>query len=239
MLLSPDDWILFSIGEWQFNATLVFSWAVMTMLILVSAWIGRRLRTTMEPERGQNVLEVIVLAVRRQTEEVAPGHGRLIVPFVGTLFVYIAACNLLTLVPGYAAPTASISTTVALALCVLVAVPVFGIRTQGLRGYLRHYVEPTVFMLPFNVLGEVSRTVALAIRLFGNVMSGGLILAVLLALVPFVIPIFMRAFGLLTGLVQAYVFAMLALIYIASATRVSLSPDRSTEAPDATAPPAS
>jgi F-type H+-transporting ATPase subunit a len=122
-------------------------------------------------------------------------------------------------VPGYIPPTASLSTTAALAICVFVAVPVYGILQSGAAGYFKQYIKPTVFMLPFNVMGELSRTLALAVRLFGNIMSGAKIGAILLAIAPLFFPIIMHALGLLTGLIQAYIFAVLAMVYIASATR--------------------
>jgi F-type H+-transporting ATPase subunit a len=142
-------------------------------------------------------------------------------PFVGTLFVYIAVTNLLLIVPGYVPATASLSTTAALALCVLVAVPVYGVLHDGPRAYLRQYLQPSALMLPFNVIGELSRTMALAVRLFGNVMSGTKIVAILLAITPLFFPIVMRVLGLITGLIQAYILAVLALVYISSGMRVT------------------
>jgi len=141
--------------------------------------------------------------------------------FVGTLFIFIATANLLAIVPGYMPPTGSLSTTTALALCVLVAVPFYGVAQKGLAGYLRNYIRPTIFMLPFNIIGELSRTIALAIRLYGNVMSGTVIAAILISIAPFLFPILLSLLGLLTGLIQAYIFAVLAMVYIASATQVA------------------
>jgi F-type H+-transporting ATPase subunit a len=140
--------------------------------------------------------------------------------FIGTLFIFIAVSNLLGVIPGFRPPTGSLSTTAALAICVFFAVPVFGIASRGLGGYLKQYLQPTPFMLPFNIIGEFSRTLALAVRLFGNVMSGTMLVAILLAIIPFVFPIIMQAFGMLTGFIQAYIFAVLAMVYIASATTV-------------------
>ena len=145
-----------------------------------------------------------------------PGRRR---GLVRSLFLFVALASLCTVVPGYEPPTGSLSTTVALALCVFVAVPLFGIEERGLGGYLKSYVEPTVIMLPFNVISEISRTLALAVRLFGNMMSGAMIIGILLTITPFVFPIVMTALGLLTGMVQAYIFSILAAVYIAAATR--------------------
>ena len=128
--------------------------------------------------------------------------------------------NLCTIIPGYEPPTGSLSTTVALALSVFVAVPFFGIEEQGLGSYLKSYMEPTVLMLPFNIISELSRTLALAVRLFGNMMSGVMIIGILLTITPFIFPVLMTALGLLTGMVQAYIFSILATVYIAAATRI-------------------
>jgi F-type H+-transporting ATPase subunit a len=144
--------------------------------------------------------------------------------FLGTLFVFVATAALSTVVPGFEPPTGSLSTTAALALCVLVAVPMFGIQDQGLGGYLKTYIDPTPMMLPFNIIGEVSRTLALAVRLFGNMMSGGMILGILLSITPFIFPIVMTLLGLLTGMVQAYIFSILAAVYIAAATQTDPEP---------------
>jgi F-type H+-transporting ATPase subunit a len=156
----------------------------------------------------------------QQIEEVGLSHPRQYLPFLGTLFLFVGFAALCTVVPGYQPPTGSLSTTVALALSVFVAVPVFGIKKQGVWAYLESYAKPTLLMLPFNIISEVSRTLALAVRLFGNMMSGAMIIAILLSITPFVFPIVMTALGLLTGMVQAYIFSILAAVYIAAATRV-------------------
>jgi F-type H+-transporting ATPase subunit a len=129
--------------------------------------------------------------------------------------------SICTVIPGYQPPTASLSTTAALALCVFVAVPFFGIQQQGIGNYLKSYAKPTVIMLPFNIIGELSRTLALAVRLFGNMMSGAMIIGILLTITPFIFPIVMTVLGLLTGMVQAYIFSILATVYIAAATRAN------------------
>lgn len=156
------------------------------------------------------------MAIRDQIRDVSGQKPDAYLPFIGTLFLFIAVSNLLAIVPGYLPPTASLSTTTALALVVFVSVPFFGISKQGLAAYLKNYLQPTVFMLPFNIIGEFSRTLALAVRLFGNVMSGVKIGAILLAIAPLFFPVIMQALGLLTGMIQAYIFALLALVYIAS-----------------------
>jgi F-type H+-transporting ATPase subunit a len=185
-----------------------------------SKLITRRLSTELKRSRWQNLLEIVVTGIEKQIEEVGLRHPEKYLGFLGTLFLFVAAASLSTIIPGYEPPTGSLSTTVALALCVFVAVPLFGIEDQGLGGYLKSYIEPTVIMLPFNIISELSRTLALAVRLFGNMMSGAMILAILLTITPFIFPIVMTVLGLLTGMVQAYIFSILAAVYIAAATQV-------------------
>jgi F-type H+-transporting ATPase subunit a len=191
----------------------------MALLVCGSWLVTRNLSTTTRLSRWQNLLEVVVSTIQNQIREVGQQDPAPYLAFVGTLFMFIATSNLLALVPGYLPPTGSLSTTAALALCVFVAVPLYGITRQGLLGYLKNYLQPSVFMLPFNIVGELSRTLALAVRLYGNIMSGTVIGAILLSIVPLFFPILMQALGLLTGMIQAYIFAVLAMVYIASATR--------------------
>jgi F-type H+-transporting ATPase subunit a len=219
MSVSPDNTIVWQAGPVTVNATLLFTWMVMALLAGGAWLVTRRLTSETRLPRGQNALEALVLAVLGQIRQVSPRMPERYLPFVGTLFLFIAASNMLSVVPGFQAPTGSLSTTTALALCVFVAVPAFGIAQQGLAGYLRQYLQPTPIMLPFNIIGEFSRTLALAVRLFGNTMSGAMIGAILLSLLPLVFPIIMQALGLAIGLIQAYVFAILTMVYIASATR--------------------
>jgi F-type H+-transporting ATPase subunit a len=206
-------------GGLKLNGTIVFTWGLMFVLAVGSRLITRKLSTDLQRSRWQNFLEIIVTAIEKQIEEVGLPHPEKYLGFLGTLFLFVAMANLFTVIPGYQPPTGSLSTTVALALCVFVAVPLFGIKNQGMGGYLKSYVEPTVIMLPFNIISELSRTLALAVRLFGNMMSGAMIIAILLTITPFVFPIVMTALGLLTGMVQAYIFSILAAVYIAAATR--------------------
>ncbi len=219
MTMTPDAIVLWQAGPWAVNATVAFTWAVMALMLVLSWLVTRKLTASTDLSRGQNLLEALVTGMRDQIREITQDDAWPYLPFVGTLFLFIAVSNVLAIVPGFQAPTGSLSTTSALALCVFIAVPYFGTREQGAGGYFRHYVEPTPLMLPFNLIGEVSRTLALAVRLFGNIMSGSMIVAILLALAPLFFPVIMNALGLLTGLVQAYIFAVLAMVYIASATR--------------------
>jgi len=219
MRLSPDEMIFWQQGWLKLNGTIVFTWGLMLVLAVGSKLITRKLSTDLTRSRWQNLLEIIVTGIEKQIEEVGLRNPEKYIGFLGTLFLFVALSALCTVIPGYEPPTGSLSTTAALALCVFVAVPMFGIGDQGLKGYLKSYLEPTVIMLPFNVISEVSRTLALAVRLFGNMMSGAMIIAILLTITPFVFPIIMTALGLLTGMVQAYIFSILAAVYIAAAIR--------------------
>jgi F-type H+-transporting ATPase subunit a len=219
MRLSPDQMIFWQHGFFKLNGTIVFTWGLMLVLAVGAKLITRRLSTDLKRSRWQNLLEIIVTAIERQIEEVGLPHPEKYIGFLGTLFLFVAVAALATVIPGYEPPTGSLSTTAALALCVFVAVPLFGIEEQGLGGYLRTYVQPTAIMLPFNLISELSRTLALAVRLFGNMMSGAMIIAILLTITPYIFPLVMTVLGLLTGMVQAYIFSILAAVYIAAATR--------------------
>jgi F-type H+-transporting ATPase subunit a len=219
MELSPDQLIYLDWGFVKVNATLVFTWVSMVVLV-AGSWLGTRcMRPDLKVSTSQAFLEILVGQIRDQIRDATQDDPDRYLPLVGTLFLFIAGSSLLSVIPGFSPPAASLSTTSALALCVFVAVPAYGILGKGLRAYLRHYVQPSVFMLPFNIIGELSRTLALSVRLFGNIMSGRLIVAVLLSVVPLVFPAMLQAFGLLIGFIQAYVFAILALVYVASGTR--------------------
>ena len=220
MDISPDQVIYWEWGVVKLNATLVFSWVAMAVLTGGAWLITRNLRLAPRSARWQILWEVVVTQILDQIEEASLQDPRRYLPFIGTLFLFIVTCNTLGVIPGFEAPTASITTTAALAGCVFVAVPVFGIVNRGVGGYFKNYIQPTPLMLPFNLIGEISRTLALAVRLFGNILSGNLIVAILLSLAPLFFPVIMQAFGLLIGVIQAYVFAVLALVYIASGARV-------------------
>jgi len=219
MRLSPDEMIFWQRGPITLNATIVFTWGLMLVLAIGSKLITRKLSTGMRRSRWQNLLEIVVTGIAQQIGDVGLSHPERYIGFLGTLFLFIAMAAVCTVIPGYEPPTGSLSTTAALALSVLVAVPLFGIEEQGLGGYLKSYVKPTFVMLPFNIISEISRTLALAVRLFGNMMSGAMIIGILLSITPFIFPIVMTLLGLLTGMVQAYIFSILAAVYIAAATR--------------------
>lgn len=219
MEISPDSWILYEWRGLQLNATIAFTWAVMAFLVLGSWAVTARLSEGETVSRWQVMLEVVVSTIRDQIAEVGADDPGRYLSFIGTLFLFIATANVLSVVPGYQPPTGSLSTTAALAICVLIAVPLFSIGEQGFGKYMRTYLQPTPLMLPFNLVGEASRTIALAVRLYGNVMSGTVIVGILISVAPFFFPVVMQVLGLLTGLIQAYIFAILAMVYIGSASR--------------------
>lgn len=218
MELSPDSTLFWQWGPVRLNATIAFTWLVMAILSLGSWLVTRRMEDNGKMPRLRNFLETLVAILNDQIRAIghkAPGR---FLPFIGTLFLFIAASNGMEIIPGFEPPTGSLSTTAALAICVFIAVPFFGVKQKGLSGYLKHYVKPSVFMAPFEIIGEFSRTLALAVRLYGNIMSGTIIVGILLSIAPLFFPIVMQALGLLIGLIQAYIFAVLAMVYIASAT---------------------
>ena len=219
MRISPDELIFWQSGFINLNATIVYTWGLMLVMVVGSELITNKLSTGLDRSRWQNILEIIILGILNQIEDVGLSQPRKYIGFLGTLFLFIAVASICIIIPGYEPPTGSLSTTAALALSVFVAVPIFGIQEEGVGAYFRSYTEPTLIMLPFNIISEIFRTLALAIRLFGNMMSGTMIIAILLTITPFIFPIFLTALGLLTGMVQAYIFSILATVYIAAATR--------------------
>jgi len=220
MHISPDNIIYWQHGIIALNGTILFTWIVMGFLVVGSWIVTRKLSSDVTISWGQNLLEIIVLGMVKQIREVCRHKPVELLPFLGTLFLFVAVSNLLSVVPGFQTPTGSLSTTAALSLCVLVMVPVYGISRSSLSQYLKNYIRPSAFMLPFNLMGEISRTLALAVRLFGNIMSGSMIAAILLSVAPLFLPIIMQLFGLLTGLVQAYIFSILAAVYLAAGMEV-------------------
>ena len=221
MTLSPDQTILFELWGIPLNATLFYTWVVMAFLTIVSLLITRNLRPDVPPNRWRTTLEVIVQGIQSQIEEISRRPSRHLLYYVGTLFLFVATSNLLLVVPGFEPPTSSLSTTTALALSVLIAVPMFGVNSRGVGGYLKTYLEPSVIMLPFNIISEFSRGISLAIRLYGNIMSGAVIAVILLGVAPFFFPVVLDLLGLLTGMIQDYIFAILATVYISTATTPS------------------
>jgi len=226
MKLSPDETIFWQNGFITINLTIVTTWALMLVLVVGSALVTWKLKTGMRISRWQCILEMLVTGMNKQIKDIGLNNPEQYIGFIGTLFLFIVTANICIILPWYDPPTGSLSTTAALALCVFLAVPFFGIVKSGITGYLKSYIKPTVIMLPFNLISEITRTLALAVRLFGNIMSGGMIVAILLSITPFIFPIVMKVLGLLTGMVQAYIFSILATVYIAAAVQGGRKPEK-------------
>jgi F-type H+-transporting ATPase subunit a len=207
--------IVFHVGPIGVTRPVVTTWAIM-LVLTAAAWAATR-RLGLTPTRRQAMLELIVSGIESQIEEVVRGDARPLLPLLGTLFIFLLAANLSGLVPGVQAPTAHIETPAALALIVFLAVHVFGVRAHGLLGYLGSFAQPKVIMLPLNILSEITRTFSLMVRLFGNIMSGEFLIALVLALAGLFLPIPLMALELLIGIVQAYIFTVLATVFIGAA----------------------
>ena len=205
--------IVFSAGPLEITGTTVTTWGILLLLGIVSALATRRLRT--EPGPFQVAIEGIVSTLEGAIRAVAPQHVRLLLPFIGSLWVFIVVANLIGLIPGLHSPTRDLSVTAALALLVFLSVHWYGIRISGLRAYLRHYLTPNPILLPFHLIGEITRTVALAVRLFGNIMSLEMAALLVLMVAGFLVPVPILMLHIVEALVQAYIFGMLALVYIA------------------------
>jgi len=207
--------LLFHIGPVAITRPVVTTWIIMAVLTLVCRFVTRRL--SMLPDRRQAVLEGIVTGIIGQIEDVIRKDGRPFLPLVGTLFIFLVIANLCGVLPGVEAPTGKIETPAALALIVFFSVHYFGLRARGLRGYLASFAEPKLIMLPLNILSEITRTFSLMVRLFGNVMSGEFIIGLVVALAGLFLPIPLMALEILVGLVQAYIFSVLATVFIGAA----------------------
>ncbi|MGE0333959.1 MAG: F0F1 ATP synthase subunit A [Gammaproteobacteria bacterium] len=207
--------ILFHLGPVAITRPVVTTWAIMLVLALISWLVTRRLNA--RPDRRQAVLEIVVTGILRQIEDVIRKDARPLLPLLGTLFIFLVVANLSGVLPGTQAPTAKIETPAALALIVFVSVHYFGVRAQGLLGYLASFAKPKLIMLPLNLLSEVTRTFSLMVRLFGNVMSGEFVIALVVALAGLFVPIPLMALEILLGLVQAYIFTVLATVFIGAA----------------------
>ena len=228
--------VVLTLGPLAITRPVVTSWAVIALLALLAALGTRRLRP--DPGRWQTVLEGAVGAVHRAIEEILPGHGDRLLPFIGTLWLFIGVANLVGVLPGASSPTGDLSTTAALAVLVFLSVHWYGIRSEGWRPYLRHYLQPNPIMLPFHLVSEVSRTLALAVRLFGNVMSLETAALLVLLVAGLLVPVPVLLLHIVEALVQAYIFGMLALVYISGGihARAQRPPDAD-PAPSAATPP--
>jgi len=204
---------VFSVGPVDITSTVLTTW-VITVALGLSGWLTSR-RLQLDPGPLQTALEGIVLTIESAVTEVAPQYARQLLPFIGSLWIYLVVANLVGLIPGFHSPTRDLSATGALALLVFLSTHWFGIRIRGMRGYLRHYLSPNPILLPFNLISEVTRTVALAVRLFGNMMSLEMAALLILMVAGFLAPVPILMLHIIEALVQAYIFGMLALIYVA------------------------
>lgn len=204
---------IFELGAIQLTSTVVTTWVVMAITGCF-AWLATR-RLQLKPSRVQTLIEAVVSVIEQSIRGVAPQHVKQILPFIGTLWVFIVIANLIGLIPGVHSPTRDLSATAALAFLVFLSVHWFGIRTQGLKNYLLHYLQPSPILLPFHLISELTRTIALAVRLFGNMMSLEMVALLLLMVAGFLVPVPILMLHIIEALVQAYIFGMLALIYVA------------------------
>ena len=206
---------LVELGPVTITDTVVTTWAIIALIWLVTWLLSRRLR--MDPGPVQTAAEGIVSAIDEAIAAVAPEHSTRILPFVGTLWIFLVIANLTGLIPGAHSPTRDLSATAALAFLVFLSTLWYGIRIQGLKNYLRHYLTPSPILLPFNLIGEITRTVALAVRLFGNMMSLEMAALLILLVAGFLAPVPILMLHIIEALVQAYIFAVLAMVFITSA----------------------
>jgi len=205
--------VLFYLGPLAVSETVVTTWALMLLLFLIS-WLSTR-RLKLEPGPWQVAVEGIVGAIQDAIQAVLGEYSLRILPFVASLWIFLVLANLIGIIPGLGSPTGDLSTTAALAVLVFLSVHWYGIQIHGVKEYLRHYIEPNPILLPFHVVSEVSRTVALAVRLFGNVFSLEMAALLVLLVAGFLVPVPVLLLHIVEALVQAYIFGMLALIYIA------------------------
>ena len=205
--------VVFQIGPAAISSTVVTTWLLMAVLGLF-AWVSTRHLAT-EPGPLQTALEGVVASIEQAVAAVAPQQAQQLMPFIGTLWVFLVIANLSGLIPGVHSPTRDLSATAALAILVFLSVHWFGIRAQGLKRYLRHYLTPSPILLPFHLISEVTRTIALAVRLFGNIMSLEMTALLILLVAGFLAPIPILMLHIVEAFVQAYIFGMLALIYVA------------------------
>ena len=210
----------FHVGPLLISDTVITTWGIMLGLWLLAWLAGRRLQA--KPGMLQAALEGIITTIEEAIHAVLPQYTREIMPFIATLWVFIVVANLIGLIPGLHSPTRDLSATSGLAILVFLSVHWFGVRTQGLKSYLRHYLSPSPLMLPFHLISEVSRTVALAVRLFGNMMSLEMAALLILLVAGFLAPIPILMLHIVEALVQAYIFGMLALIYVAGGIQSQL-----------------
>lgn len=222
--------ILFRIGPFAITSIVVTTWGIM-LLLGMFCWLATR-SLALDPGPLQTMLEGVVSAIEESISAVLPGRAQQVLPFIGTLWIYIVISNLTGLIPHLHSPTGNLSVTAGLALLVFFSVHWFGVRSDGLRRYLAHYLSPTPILLPFHLISEVTRTVALAVRLFGNIMSLEMAALLILLVAGLLVPVPILMLHIVEGLVQAYIFGMLALIYVAGAMQSQKNLERDEEGND-------
>ena len=201
------------LGPLVITSTVTTTWGIMAVLFLCCWVVSRRL--AIDPGPVQVAVEGVVSTIEGAVAEVTPEHARRLLPFISTLWIFLVVANLAGLIPGIHSPTRDLSATAALAIVVFLSTHWYGVRIVGVRNYLRHYLSPSPLLLPFHLIGEVTRTVALAVRLFGNMMSLEMAALLILLVAGFLVPVPILLLHIVEALVQAYIFGMLALIYVA------------------------
>ena len=219
--------IAWHLGALTISETVLTTWGIMLFIALLALLLTRNLSAS--PTRKQTIAEMIVVAMESAVADVIPAQTvRTVMPFVASLWIFVLLANLSGLIPGLHAPTGDLSTTAALAVLVFLSTHWFGIRAKGWRKYFRHYTEPSIILTPFHIISELTRTLALAIRLFGNMMSLEMAALLVLLIAGFLVPVPLLMLHVIEAMVQAYIFGILALIYIAGAIEPNME-DESTE----------
>jgi F-type H+-transporting ATPase subunit a len=209
---------VFTLGPIEVTSTVIYTWIMIGILGFVSFWIGRVFKV--RPGMAQNAIEWFKDAIEGIiAQNIGIKNTQSFFPIVASFAIFIGAANLLGLLPGLRSPTPDINTPIAMALVVFFSVPYFGIKTRGLGGYLKHYVEPIFLMLPIEIASEIARTFSLSFRLFGNIMGEEIIIAILFVISPFIVPVPMMLFSIFTGVLQAYIFTLLSSVYIGGAVK--------------------
>jgi F-type H+-transporting ATPase subunit a len=218
---------IFAIGPVVIKNTVIITWFVMAFIIVASYLITRRL--SIKPGVFQEIFEAIIESAEKTIKDTLPVSPWTVIPFITTLWIFIGASNLIGLIPGFMTPTSDINTTVAFAIISYSMMHVFGLKTMGLKNYLKHYTEPSWILLPIHFLAELTRTIALAIRLFGNMLSGDMIAIILLGIAGFLVPVPFSLLHIVIGIIQAYIFGILTLVFIAGGIRVEQNKNSSKE----------
>lgn len=211
-----DNIVLFRFLGFPINSTIFSTWIVILTILLLSVWATHGLKKGKPTNKIQTILEEIVLWLRAEIKETANDNPMKYIGLGLGLFMFILISNLMTIIPWFRPPTASLTTTIAMATLVFLAVPYFSIKNAGVLGYLKKFIDPSPVMLPMNIFSEIFSIFALGLRLFGNMLSGVMFATILTSFLPFLIPLSMQTLGLLTGSIQAYIFALLAIVYTSS-----------------------